>query len=167
MFLIVCLWAFSVHQQQETRHWLRHWYVWYLGYPDLHLASWWAADPLVPWISLWLFCIPSGTVSPVYSPVHLADYWQPVSPSAEGWERLPKYKMWPGWVIKPVGLCSLTNPQVIPVLLLQAYRYLTPYTPICTAKAVKNASETEGMRRAHVSEALRASLHMARDLLFV
>ncbi|XP_027547978.1 xaa-Pro aminopeptidase 1 isoform X2 [Neopelma chrysocephalum] len=32
----------------------------------------------------------------------------------------------------------------------KAYRYLTPYTPICIAKAVKNASETEGMRRAHV-----------------
>ncbi|KAJ6669047.1 hypothetical protein lerEdw1_007856 [Lerista edwardsae] len=28
--------------------------------------------------------------------------------------------------------------------------YLSPYTPICIAKAVKNPSEAEGMRRAHV-----------------
>ncbi|NWQ85806.1 XPP1 aminopeptidase, partial [Burhinus bistriatus] len=36
----------------------------------------------------------------------------------------------------------------------KAYRYLTPYTPICIAKAVKNASETEGMRRAHIKDAV-------------
>ncbi|XP_077205793.1 xaa-Pro aminopeptidase 1 [Paroedura picta] len=34
------------------------------------------------------------------------------------------------------------------------HRYLTPYTPICIAKAVKNASEVEGMRRAHVKDAV-------------
>lgn len=28
-----------------------------------------------------------------------------------------------------------------------------PYTPICIAKAVKNSTESEGMRRAHVSRA--------------
>ncbi|XP_067393153.1 xaa-Pro aminopeptidase 1 isoform X2 [Emydura macquarii macquarii] len=36
----------------------------------------------------------------------------------------------------------------------KAHRYLTPYTPICTAKAVKNAAETEGMRRAHIKDAV-------------
>ncbi|NXV40359.1 XPP1 aminopeptidase, partial [Uria aalge] len=36
----------------------------------------------------------------------------------------------------------------------KAYRYLTPYTPICIAKAVKNSSETEGMRRAHIKDAV-------------
>nr|XP_009670644.1 PREDICTED: xaa-Pro aminopeptidase 1 isoform X2 [Struthio camelus australis] len=36
----------------------------------------------------------------------------------------------------------------------KAYRYLTPYTPICIAKAVKNASETDGMRRAHIKDAV-------------
>ncbi|XP_030309342.1 xaa-Pro aminopeptidase 1 isoform X3 [Calypte anna] len=36
----------------------------------------------------------------------------------------------------------------------KAYRYLTPYTPICIAKAVKNTSETEGMRRAHIKDAV-------------
>ncbi|KAH0623760.1 hypothetical protein JD844_006867, partial [Phrynosoma platyrhinos] len=34
------------------------------------------------------------------------------------------------------------------------HRYLTPYTPICIAKAVKNASEAEGMRRAHIKDAV-------------
>ncbi|XP_061492045.1 xaa-Pro aminopeptidase 1 isoform X3 [Rhineura floridana] len=34
------------------------------------------------------------------------------------------------------------------------HRYLTPYTPICIAKAVKNASEGEGMRRAHIKDAV-------------
>ncbi|XP_060097682.1 xaa-Pro aminopeptidase 1 [Heteronotia binoei] len=34
------------------------------------------------------------------------------------------------------------------------HRYLTPYTPICIAKAVKNASEVEGMRRAHIKDAV-------------
>ncbi|XP_075467939.1 xaa-Pro aminopeptidase 1 isoform X3 [Ascaphus truei] len=36
----------------------------------------------------------------------------------------------------------------------KTHRYLTPYTPICLAKAVKNASEIEGMRRAHVKDAV-------------
>lgn len=132
----------------------------YLGYPVLTLLCDMLLTLGFPGFPWQLFFLQSGTVSPLYSSVHLADCWQPASHSAEGWGRLPKYELWPGWVIKPVGLRSLTNPQVIPVLLLQAYRYLTPYTPICIAKAVKNASETEGMRRAHVSEALRASLHV-------
>ncbi|XP_053307004.1 xaa-Pro aminopeptidase 1 isoform X2 [Spea bombifrons] len=34
------------------------------------------------------------------------------------------------------------------------HRSLTQYTPICLAKAVKNASEIEGMRRAHVKDAV-------------
>ncbi|XP_034989028.2 xaa-Pro aminopeptidase 1 [Zootoca vivipara] len=34
------------------------------------------------------------------------------------------------------------------------HRYLTPYTPICIAKAVKNAAESEGMRRAHIKDAV-------------
>uniref|UniRef100_G1KFD1 X-prolyl aminopeptidase 1 n=1 Tax=Anolis carolinensis TaxID=28377 RepID=G1KFD1_ANOCA len=34
------------------------------------------------------------------------------------------------------------------------HRYLTPYTPICIAKAVKNASEAEGMRKAHIKDAV-------------
>uniref|UniRef100_A0A8D0GIV6 Xaa-Pro aminopeptidase 1 n=1 Tax=Sphenodon punctatus TaxID=8508 RepID=A0A8D0GIV6_SPHPU len=34
------------------------------------------------------------------------------------------------------------------------HRYLTPYTPICIAKAVKNESEREGMRRAHIKDAV-------------
>uniref|UniRef100_A0A8C8RK10 Xaa-Pro aminopeptidase 1 n=1 Tax=Pelusios castaneus TaxID=367368 RepID=A0A8C8RK10_9SAUR len=36
----------------------------------------------------------------------------------------------------------------------KVHRYLTPYTPICIAKAVKNAAETEGMRRAHIKDAV-------------
>ncbi|KAM4636509.1 xaa-Pro aminopeptidase 1 [Discoglossus pictus] len=36
----------------------------------------------------------------------------------------------------------------------KTHRYLTQYTPICLAKAVKNASEIEGMRRAHVKDAV-------------
>ncbi|KAF7254644.1 Xaa-Pro aminopeptidase 1, partial [Varanus komodoensis] len=36
----------------------------------------------------------------------------------------------------------------------KAHRYLTPYTPICIAKAVKNASEAEGMRKAHIKDAV-------------
>uniref|UniRef100_A0A8C5TA33 Xaa-Pro aminopeptidase 1 n=1 Tax=Malurus cyaneus samueli TaxID=2593467 RepID=A0A8C5TA33_9PASS len=62
----------------------------------------------------------------------------------------PKEKVW----LSDKASYALT--EAIP----KAYRYLTPYTPICIAKAVKNAVETEGMRRAHVSEALSVSLHM-------
>lgn len=32
--------------------------------------------------------------------------------------------------------------------------YLSPYTPICIAKAVKNPAEAEGMRRAHIKDAI-------------
>ncbi|XP_066475655.1 xaa-Pro aminopeptidase 1 isoform X1 [Tiliqua scincoides] len=32
--------------------------------------------------------------------------------------------------------------------------YLSPYTPICIAKAVKNPAEAEGMRRAHIKDAV-------------
>ncbi|KAL7990621.1 hypothetical protein Chor_014051 [Crotalus horridus] len=34
------------------------------------------------------------------------------------------------------------------------HRYLTPYTPICIAKAVKNVTEAEGMRKAHIKDAV-------------
>lgn len=44
-----------------------------------------------------------------------------------------------------------------------------PYTPICIAKAVKNSTESEGMRRAHVSRAAGPGNRMGggvrRDLL--
>lgn len=33
-------------------------------------------------------------------------------------------------------------------------RYLSPYTPVCLSKAVKNVREVEGMRRAHVKDAV-------------
>ncbi|NWR69432.1 XPP1 aminopeptidase, partial [Centropus unirufus] len=56
----------------------------------------------------------------------------------------PKEKVW----ISDKASYALT--EAIP----KAYRYLTPYTPICIAKAVKNASETEGMRRAHIKDAV-------------
>nr|XP_033798041.1 xaa-Pro aminopeptidase 1 isoform X1 [Geotrypetes seraphini]XP_033798043.1 xaa-Pro aminopeptidase 1 isoform X1 [Geotrypetes seraphini]XP_033798045.1 xaa-Pro aminopeptidase 1 isoform X1 [Geotrypetes seraphini]XP_033798046.1 xaa-Pro aminopeptidase 1 isoform X1 [Geotrypetes seraphini]XP_033798047.1 xaa-Pro aminopeptidase 1 isoform X1 [Geotrypetes seraphini]XP_033798048.1 xaa-Pro aminopeptidase 1 isoform X1 [Geotrypetes seraphini]XP_033798049.1 xaa-Pro aminopeptidase 1 isoform X1 [Geotrypetes s len=36
----------------------------------------------------------------------------------------------------------------------KAHRLLTPYTPICLAKAVKNTTEIEGMKRAHVKDAI-------------
>ncbi|NXK52409.1 XPP1 aminopeptidase, partial [Chauna torquata] len=57
---------------------------------------------------------------------------------------LPKEKVW----LSDKASYALT--EAIP----KAYRYLTPYTPICIAKAVKNASETEGMRQAHIKDAV-------------
>ncbi|XP_029466206.1 xaa-Pro aminopeptidase 1 [Rhinatrema bivittatum] len=36
----------------------------------------------------------------------------------------------------------------------KAHRLLTTYTPVCLAKAVKNATEIEGMKRAHVKDAV-------------
>uniref|UniRef100_A0A8B9VM61 Xaa-Pro aminopeptidase 1 n=1 Tax=Anas zonorhyncha TaxID=75864 RepID=A0A8B9VM61_9AVES len=56
----------------------------------------------------------------------------------------PKEKVW----LSDKASYALT--EAVP----KAYQYLTPYTPICIAKAVKNASETEGMRRAHVKDAV-------------
>uniref|UniRef100_A0A8C3DBF6 Xaa-Pro aminopeptidase 1 n=1 Tax=Corvus moneduloides TaxID=1196302 RepID=A0A8C3DBF6_CORMO len=56
----------------------------------------------------------------------------------------PKEKVW----LSDKASYALT--EAIP----KAYRYLTPYTPICIAKAVKNAAETEGMRRAHIKDAV-------------
>ncbi|NXV29371.1 XPP1 aminopeptidase, partial [Rissa tridactyla] len=56
----------------------------------------------------------------------------------------PKEKVW----LSDKASYALT--EAIP----KAYRYLTPYTPICIAKAVKNSSETEGMRRAHIKDAV-------------
>ncbi|KFP90050.1 PREDICTED: xaa-Pro aminopeptidase 1 [Apaloderma vittatum] len=56
----------------------------------------------------------------------------------------PKEKVW----LSDKASYALT--EAIP----KVYRYLTPYTPICIAKAVKNASETEGMRRAHIKDAV-------------
>ncbi|XP_076982087.1 xaa-Pro aminopeptidase 1 isoform X2 [Tamandua tetradactyla] len=34
------------------------------------------------------------------------------------------------------------------------HRYCMPYTPICISKAVKNSAELEGMRRAHIKDAV-------------
>ncbi|NXJ63748.1 XPP1 aminopeptidase, partial [Rostratula benghalensis] len=56
----------------------------------------------------------------------------------------PKEKVW----LSDKASYALT--EAIP----KAFRYLTPYTPICIAKAVKNSSETEGMRRAHIKDAV-------------
>lgn len=56
----------------------------------------------------------------------------------------PKEKVW----LSDKASYALT--ETIP----KAHRYLTPYTPICIAKAVKNAAETEGMRRAHIKDAV-------------
>uniref|UniRef100_U3JI13 Xaa-Pro aminopeptidase 1 n=1 Tax=Ficedula albicollis TaxID=59894 RepID=U3JI13_FICAL len=56
----------------------------------------------------------------------------------------PKEKVW----LSDKASYALT--EAIP----KAYRYLTPYTPICIAKAVKNTAETEGMRRAHIKDAV-------------
>ncbi|KAM9326178.1 xaa-Pro aminopeptidase 1 [Gastrophryne carolinensis] len=36
----------------------------------------------------------------------------------------------------------------------KAHRYFSAYTPICLAKAVKNATEIQGMRRAHIKDAV-------------
>ncbi|XP_028828945.1 xaa-Pro aminopeptidase 1 isoform X1 [Denticeps clupeoides] len=56
----------------------------------------------------------------------------------------PKDKVW----ISDKASCALT--QVIP----KAHRTLIPYTPICLAKAVKNATEIEGMKMAHIKDAV-------------
>ncbi|XP_053165918.1 xaa-Pro aminopeptidase 1 [Hemicordylus capensis] len=52
-----------------------------------------------------------------------------------------------------VWLCdkaSYALTQAIP----KDHRYLSPYTPICIAKAVKNPIEAEGMRKAHIKDAV-------------
>uniref|UniRef100_A0A665WQF7 Xaa-Pro aminopeptidase 1 n=1 Tax=Echeneis naucrates TaxID=173247 RepID=A0A665WQF7_ECHNA len=56
----------------------------------------------------------------------------------------PKDKVW----ICDKASCSLT--QVIP----KAQRTPIPYTPLCLAKAVKNASEIQGMKMAHIKDAV-------------
>ncbi|XP_063818716.1 xaa-Pro aminopeptidase 1 [Pseudophryne corroboree] len=56
----------------------------------------------------------------------------------------PKEKVW----ISEKASHALT--EAIP----KTQRYLSQNTPICLAKAVKNASEIEGMRRAHVKDAV-------------
>uniref|UniRef100_A0A674EBW3 Xaa-Pro aminopeptidase 1 n=1 Tax=Salmo trutta TaxID=8032 RepID=A0A674EBW3_SALTR len=53
---------------------------------------------------------------------------------------VPKEKVW----ISDKASCALT--QVIP----KAHRTLIPYTPLCLAKAVKNATEIQGMKMAHI-----------------
>uniref|UniRef100_A0A8C8LQF9 Xaa-Pro aminopeptidase 1 n=1 Tax=Oncorhynchus tshawytscha TaxID=74940 RepID=A0A8C8LQF9_ONCTS len=52
----------------------------------------------------------------------------------------PKEKVW----ISDKASCALT--QVIP----KAHRSPIPYTPLCLAKAVKNATEIQGMKMAHI-----------------
>ncbi|XP_029545477.1 xaa-Pro aminopeptidase 1 isoform X1 [Salmo trutta] len=57
---------------------------------------------------------------------------------------VPKEKVW----ISDKASCALT--QVIP----KAHRTLIPYTPLCLAKAVKNATEIQGMKMAHIKDAV-------------
>ncbi|XP_067272271.1 xaa-Pro aminopeptidase 1 isoform X3 [Pseudorasbora parva] len=56
----------------------------------------------------------------------------------------PKDKMW----ICDKASCALT--QVIP----KAHRSAIPYTPLCLAKAVKNPTEIQGMKMAHIKDAV-------------
>ncbi|CAB1344470.1 unnamed protein product [Coregonus sp. 'balchen'] len=56
----------------------------------------------------------------------------------------PKEKVW----ISDKASCALT--QVIP----KAHRSPVPYTPLCLAKAVKNATEIQGMKMAHIKDAV-------------
>ncbi|KAM8773722.1 xaa-Pro aminopeptidase 1 isoform 1-T1 [Acanthopagrus schlegelii] len=56
----------------------------------------------------------------------------------------PKDKVW----ICDKASCALT--QVIP----KAHRSAIPYTPLCLAKAVKNATEIQGMKMAHIKDAV-------------
>uniref|UniRef100_A0A9J7XR25 Xaa-Pro aminopeptidase 1 n=1 Tax=Cyprinus carpio carpio TaxID=630221 RepID=A0A9J7XR25_CYPCA len=56
----------------------------------------------------------------------------------------PKEKMW----ICDKASCALT--QVIP----KAHRSAIPYTPLCLAKAVKNPTEIQGMKMAHIKDAV-------------
>uniref|UniRef100_A0A8C7I1W8 Xaa-Pro aminopeptidase 1 n=1 Tax=Oncorhynchus kisutch TaxID=8019 RepID=A0A8C7I1W8_ONCKI len=56
----------------------------------------------------------------------------------------PKEKVW----ISDKASCALT--QVIP----KAHRSPIPYTPLCLAKAVKNATEIQGMKMAHIKDAV-------------
>ncbi|KAF3844143.1 hypothetical protein F7725_016191 [Dissostichus mawsoni] len=55
----------------------------------------------------------------------------------------PKDKVW----ISDKASCALT--QVIPKI----HRTPIPYTPLCLAKAVKNATEIQGMKMAHIKDA--------------
>ncbi|XP_071985549.1 xaa-Pro aminopeptidase 1 isoform X1 [Engystomops pustulosus] len=63
------------------------------------------------------------------------------------------------------GICSTLPPKekvwisdkashALSEAIPKTQRYLSPYTPVCLAKAVKNAREVEGMRRAHVKDAV-------------
>uniref|UniRef100_A0A669EY59 X-prolyl aminopeptidase (aminopeptidase P) 1, soluble n=1 Tax=Oreochromis niloticus TaxID=8128 RepID=A0A669EY59_ORENI len=56
----------------------------------------------------------------------------------------PKDKVW----ICDKASCALT--QVIP----KTHRTPIPYTPLCLAKAVKNATEIQGMKMAHIKDAV-------------
>uniref|UniRef100_A0A671KUT3 Xaa-Pro aminopeptidase 1 n=1 Tax=Sinocyclocheilus anshuiensis TaxID=1608454 RepID=A0A671KUT3_9TELE len=56
----------------------------------------------------------------------------------------PKEKMW----ICDKASCALTR--VIP----KAHRSAIPYTPLCLAKAVKNPTEIQGMKMAHIKDAV-------------
>uniref|UniRef100_A0A4W5REU9 Xaa-Pro aminopeptidase 1 n=1 Tax=Hucho hucho TaxID=62062 RepID=A0A4W5REU9_9TELE len=56
----------------------------------------------------------------------------------------PKEKVW----ISDKASCALT--QVIP----KSHRSPIPYTPLCLAKAVKNATEIQGMKMAHIKDAV-------------
>ncbi|GAA6098049.1 xaa-Pro aminopeptidase 1 isoform X1 [Tachysurus ichikawai] len=56
----------------------------------------------------------------------------------------PKDKMW----ISDKASCALT--QAIPKI----HRSPIPYTPLCLAKAVKNSTEIQGMKNAHIRDAV-------------
>lgn len=45
------------------------------------------------------------------------------------------------------------------VIVFQANRRPIPYTPLCLSKAVKNATEIQGMKTAHVRTTSVHSLH--------
>ncbi|XP_043911881.1 xaa-Pro aminopeptidase 1 [Protopterus annectens] len=62
-------------------------------------------------------------------------------------------------------ICSSLNPKEkvwlsakdsygLTELIPEVHRYSTPYSPICLTKAVKNATELEGMKRAHIKDAV-------------
>lgn len=56
----------------------------------------------------------------------------------------PKDKMW----ICDKASCALTQ------VISKAHRVAIPYTPLCLAKAVKNPTEIQGMKMAHIKDAV-------------
>lgn len=56
-------------------------------------------------------------------------------------------------------LVTSLKPLAFAVIVFQANRSPIPYTPLCLSKAVKNATEIQGMRMAHVRTTSVRSLH--------